>query len=302
MNPNPRPAIGPMSVGNVVSAGFVLYRSHLKSYFRIALFASLWILLPFLLIIPLPVLFISRVVDLSALWLIIPLWLVLGLYCWAQYLTSSALISRLGFGELVSKPEGVNEGRNQVKSRLWSYLFLGFLVGILLVGVYFLLAIIAFIIGGILGFILGFVNPALGAIFTGLLVFIIVLGGITWFYSRWLVAEVVLAVEDGRKVVESINRSWQLTKNSAFRIQGAVLVAFLVTLPILLLSAYLPQLLLINVEPNSVAFWTLYAISLVISMAGNVLVMPFWQTLKAVIYYDLRSRREGLGLQLRDSR
>jgi hypothetical protein len=29
-------------------------------------------------------------------------------------------------------------------------------------------------------------------------------------------------------------------------------------------------------------------------------VMPFWQSIKAVIYYDLRSRREGLGLQLRD--
>lgn len=27
--------------------------------------------------------------------------------------------------------------------------------------------------------------------------------------------------------------------------------------------------------------------------------MPFWQALKAVLYFDLRSRREGLGLQLR---
>jgi hypothetical protein len=31
-------------------------------------------------------------------------------------------------------------------------------------------------------------------------------------------------------------------------------------------------------------------------------MMPFWQAIKAVIYYDLRSRREGLGLQVRDSR
>jgi hypothetical protein len=30
----------------------------------------------------------------------------------------------------------------------------------------------------------------------------------------------------------------------------------------------------------------------------QVLVLPFWQSLKAVIYYDLRSRREGLDLRL----
>jgi hypothetical protein len=28
------------------------------------------------------------------------------------------------------------------------------------------------------------------------------------------------------------------------------------------------------------------------------LILPFWQTIKAVLYFDLRSRREGLGLQL----
>lgn len=33
---------------------------------------------------------------------------------------------------------------------------------------------------------------------------------------------------------------------------------------------------------------------------GGVLILPFWQTVKAVVYYDLRSRHEGLGLQLRD--
>jgi hypothetical protein len=37
-----------------------------------------------------------------------------------------------------------------------------------------------------------------------------------------------------------------------------------------------------------------------IGLAASVIVLPLWQTIKAVIYYDLRSRREGLGLQLRD--
>jgi hypothetical protein len=32
----------------------------------------------------------------------------------------------------------------------------------------------------------------------------------------------------------------------------------------------------------------------------TVFTMPFWQTIKAVIYYDLRTRREGMGLELRE--
>ena len=38
----------------------------------------------------------------------------------------------------------------------------------------------------------------------------------------------------------------------------------------------------------------------IIGLLSNILILPFWQAVKAVIYYDLRSRQEGLGLQLRD--
>jgi hypothetical protein len=33
----------------------------------------------------------------------------------------------------------------------------------------------------------------------------------------------------------------------------------------------------------------------------GALFAPFWQSIKAVIYYDLLSRKEGLGIELRDS-
>jgi len=301
-NPSPNQPIEPLSIGNVVTTGLVLYRSHLKAYFSVALFANLWIILPLLLIIPLLGFFTSKFLDGSALGLIILLLFVLGFYCFAQYLTHSALISRLCFGELVSKPEGVKEGHNQVKPRLWSFLYMAFLIGVLLIGIYFVLAIPVVILSFLLTWILSFVNPLLSVIVTPLLAIILILGGITWFYSRWLVAEVVLAVEDSRKVVKSINRSWELTKNSGFRVQGVVLIAFLVTLPIMLLISYLPQLLFINVEPNSPAFWIINIITLTLNIAINVLLMPFWQAIKALVYYDLRTRREGLGLQLRDFR
>lgn len=307
-NPSLPEPMGPMTIGNVVSAGLVLYRSHLKPYLSVALFAILWILLPILLSIPISVFYVNKVLPLSALWLIISAWLVLFYYSFAQYLTNSALISRLGYAELVSKPETINDARKLLNRRCWSFSLQGLLIGILLVVAYIILVIVGSILGGIVVAIFGFLVPTLGSVASALgvgigvvIIFLIVLLGISVIYARFMVADVVLAVEDGSKVVESISRSWDLTKDSAFRIMGVVLVASLVTLPILFLTSYIPQILMLNVERGSTAFWTIYIISLVLSMASGILIMPFWQAVKAVVYYDLRSRREGLGLQLRDS-
>jgi hypothetical protein len=261
-------------------------------------------LLPFLLIIPIVALFFNQVlqVSTSTLGLIIPIWLALFIYCFANYLTNSALISRLGFGELVSKPESAKAARSHVNPRPWSFLLLTFLVGILMLLFYFLLAIPIGIVNFALVFALSTLVPGVGVVVGIVFSVLAILFGLSWLYSRLLVAEVVLAAEDGKKTTESISRSWKLTQNSVWRIQGVVLLAFVVTLPIVFLSAYLPQILLFYVEQGSMAYGILYSISLILSFAAGALLMPFWQTLKAVVYYDLRSRREGLGLQLRDSR
>ena len=38
---------------------------------------------------------------------------------------------------------------------------------------------------------------------------------------------------------------------------------------------------------------------ILIALAGGAFMVPFWQAIKAVIYYDLRVRREGMGIDLR---
>ncbi len=302
INPSSHEAIGPLTVGNVVSTGLRLYRSHLKPYFSVALFATLWIILPFVLIVPLVFLFVRQILNLTALWLIIPLWLGIWFYCLSQYLTNSALISRLGFRELLDQPETVNIGRRELNPKNWSFLFQGFCMGLLLLAFYLIGGIISVIIGGIIGFVLGLINPILGTTVSIIISVVIILLGISWFYSRLWLAEVILAVEEGSQVIPSIGRSWELTQTSAFRIQGVFLVTFLVTLPLVLLTGYLPQIMLINVEQGSATYWILYISSLILSFVGGAVMMPFWQAIKAVVYYDVRTRREGLGLQLRDWR
>ena len=266
--------IQPLSVGNVVSAAVRLYRSHLKTYLKLALIAHLWIILP--------------------------------IYGWAKYAAISGLISRLAFGELIYQPESVKAASSHINPRLWSFLRVGFQVGISLLVIYFGLAIAAGILAGLLGVVLGrifggstvvIVVTTLAIIFT-----VIVVLGLTWFYSRWVVAEVPLAVEENINGSESVARSWELTKASVLRIQGVVLVAFLVTLPLMFVLNYIPSLFLIKLEQGTIIYWIVYVISLIGSLIGGVLVMPFWQALKAVLYLDLRTRREGLGLQLREPR
>ncbi|MEH2455538.1 hypothetical protein [Nostoc sp.] len=56
-----------------------------------------------------------------------------------------------------------------------------------------------------------------------------------------------------------------------------------------------------NGSINAIFFIAIvYLLILVTAFLVSAVILPFWQAIKAVIYYDLRSRREGLGLKLRD--
>ena len=261
-------SIRPLSVGNVVSTGLTLYRSHLKTYLQLSGLAYLWILLP--------------------------------IYGWAKYYAISGLISRLAFRELISQPESVSEARSHINSRLWSFFGVAFNVGMRLGLIYIGLGILASIIGGVLAALLAQINPVLAPIVLVVLVMAIVLAGLTWYFARWMVAEVPLAVEENINGGQSVERSWQLTKDSVIRIQLVVLVAFLVSFPLIGITGYLPSIILLGIEPGTTLYWIVYCMNLITSLIGGALVMPFWQTTKAVLYYDLRSRREGLDLQIRD--
>ncbi|MBD2384469.1 hypothetical protein [Cylindrospermum sp. FACHB-282] len=267
--------IQPLSIGNVVSAGVRLYRSHLKTYLKLSLIAHLWVLFP--------------------------------IYGWAKYANIPGLISRLAFGELTNQPESVEDARSHVNRRLWSFITVNLRVGIYVILAYLGLAIVSIVVillGLGLGFILGFIlgrEPIVIIMFLAVpLAVVIPMLGLTWFYSRWVIADVALAVEENINSSKSINRSWELTQSSAFRVQGVVIVANIVTLPIVFLFNSVPSLFLQRLEQGSTLYWIVYSICLLTSLVGGIFVMPFWQVIKAVIYYDLRSRREGLGLQLRN--
>ena len=123
--------------------------------------------------------------------------------------------------------------------------------------------------------------------------------------SQLLIVELPLAMENDVTASSAIGRSWELTKGSVGRIQWIVFVGILVSLPITIfvqIVSTIIQLVLSAVlgAESSLFLLVFYLLILPLSFASSAILIPFWQAMKAIIYYDLRSRKEGLGLEIRD--
>lgn len=306
-----------LTVGNVVTAGVYIYRANWKTYFNIAFTAILWLLVPILALVPIILVLTSGAPP--VLWGLLLLWFAVMLYCFARYLTESALIARLAFGYLINQSESINAARRYLQGKLWRFFWATVLVGILtfivFAGLYIVAGIVLFALLAGLGIpsIGGFTGGSPAA--TGLFFAVALLGGLAvlllvglgtfWFTVRMSIADIPLAIEPGLGASTSIGRSWSLTAGNVGRLMLILTVAFLITIPVLVLTQVGTTLVqqglgqvVDNASPSYIALSTIlgYALGLV----SNVLLLPVWQSIRAVIYYDLRSRREGYGLTLSD--
>lgn len=256
----PRQPMKPLSVGNVVSAGLRLYRDRFKLYFSLAFQAFLWGIVP--------------------------------IYGWAKLYQIQGIISRHALSEFAEKPETIDSIRDQLDQKLWDFWVAQFFIGLIAFGVNVALSIASSIIGGIVPSLEGILN-------------LVTLGIYLWVYAHFLITELPLAVEENKKPKTAINRSWELSKGFIPNIMGVIAVATLLTIPLGLI-VLIPILItiptvLINPSPEALltALGLLVPLLFISVICIGVLVMPFWQIMKALIYYDLRNRREGMNLQLR---
>lgn len=276
-SPSPK-SLKPLSVGNVVTAAIQLFRSHFKQYLGLTLRAYLWVLIP--------------------------------LYGWAKFLMIHAMISRLAFGDLTGRPESEAEARSQLEDKKWGFLGLAILVWLITVGivfVYYFALIIVALIGVAIMAVAGQNNTAVLviSIILGIFAFSLLTLAMIWFFCRLIVNELPYAIEPVSNVASSIGRSWELTKNYTLRIIVIVIVAFLMTLPLQIIAqvlAFMFQAFVSGFFPEKSA--ELFAVSFLggyfIGLASSLIIVPFWQSIKAVIYYDVRNRKEGLGLEFND--
>jgi hypothetical protein len=316
---NPQGPMQPLNIGNVVSAALRLYQSRRQAYLGISLRAMLWLGLPFLFFI-IGGIFIAGLMfnEPMAGVLFFPFILIalpVYLFALAKYLANATLIGRLAFGDLTNQPESVTAARKQVDPKLWQIWLASFLVGLVNFAISFGFSLILNIFTVAIGISSGGDSAVVAAIFSGLVVIlqIISLGVQLWVGARLFLVQLPIVVEENVSPANSLGRSWSLTQGNAWRVLVVILVAFLITLPIYSLSGIAlvamivpivqgvvspeasPEAFLLSIVPAFLGF-------IILTIIAAIIVTPFWETLKAVVYFDLRSRREGLGLQLRDRR
>jgi len=259
---NRRPASETLSVGNVVSAGLRIYRDNFKVYYLEALKSYLWIFVP--------------------------------VYGWAKFAAIQAIISRLAFFEVREAPESLADARRQVMPKMWIFLVTGILIGLILFAGLIFFDIIFTLLG--VGFAANIESNASVSIVFALLMVLFALFLIfayIWLISRITFAELAIAIDGVREATKAIGRSWTITQGFVVKIQIIFFIAFLLTIPFSAISN-IGSLLLQNSELGPL-------INLIFAIPLGALLIPFWQSIKAVIYYDLLTRKEGLGLNLRDS-
>lgn len=307
--------LGPLNPGDVVSAALRLYKDRFKTFFQLAVLATLWLVAGIVgLVLAIAILAgigagvggdVGAIIGglVGVLVGFVPLF-----YGSAKYYALSSAIGRLSFRDLINQPETSLESRRQVAPRLGQFLFLSFLLLLAYMAAYLAGALLALIAGGSIGFLTAgilsaLINEAVGGvmgIFLGMLLGLgILLVALIWVASRLFISDVVLAIEPQQDAGGSMSRSWELTQTAIMRIQVVFLATFLIQLPLLSVTNYIPSILLELLPVDGIVYGITFALSLVLSLIGSMVVLPLWQAVKGVLYYDLRSRREGLDLALR---
>jgi uncharacterized membrane protein len=319
-----------LSVGNLVSASFRLYRENFQPYLRISLGAALWSGLSIvLLILVLVISFATGTISSEAgvpsmpnwgvLVLLLMAWIVAALFCFARTLACAGALSRMAYYELIDQPESIQEATRFTRSRAGAFLGAAFLVGCIFFGLYIAIYLAAAIgMAVLIGIIAVFAAAAgqgspspemagwlailmFGGILLVLLPFLLFLA---WFSARLSMWEMPIAVERDATAGSSISRSMSLTKGSAWRIVMVLFIGFLITLPLLLIvqvGSWAIDLGLAKILPETDSLFQIFStlLAYLLGILGNIFLLPFWQTVKAMIFYDLKARREGLGLELK---
>jgi len=302
-------SIAPLTIGNTINTAFRLYRDRFQTYVFFAVRAGLWSLLPLILQLILSQLLYQTITpeqgsDIGLRLFLFPI----QIFSAAKSLFNNAVISRLAFQDIIYQPETAGQAEKKVKPKMWRLWWMQVLIGLLgaaiMLAITLSLALVSFI--PILGVLL--ILPA----FFCLPFFFL------WLSARICIAELPLVIEDNLGSWQAIKRAWHLTKNSAWRIVGLMLIfiASLLIISVYLLSGALASILfffsvkiLFFFWVNSSEYWQtltenplffqqmamfFYGLTTIFLLL-NILLVPFWQSLKSVIYNHVLDQKKNDG-------
>ncbi|NCR65185.1 MAG: hypothetical protein GPJ34_00770 [Microcystis aeruginosa LL11-07] len=302
-------SLDPLTIGNTINTAFRLYRDRFPTYVFFAVRAGLWSLLPLVLQLILSQLLYQTITpeqgsDIGLRSFLFPI----QIFSAAKSLFNNAVISRLAFQDIIYQPETAGQAEKKVKPKMWRLWWMQVLIGLL--GAAIILAITLSLV--LVSFI-----PILGVLLI-LLAFFCLPFFFLWLSARIYIAELPLVIEDNLGSWQAIKRAWHLTKNSAWRIVGLMLIfiASLLIISVYLLSGALASILfffsvkiLFFFWVNSSEYWQtltenplffqqmamfFYGLTTIFLLL-NILLVPFWQSLKSVIYNHVLDQKKNDG-------
>lgn len=208
-------------------------------------------------------------------------------------------VSRSVLGRVITPSEAWDRTRRRVPALIGQSLLLAALNTLIVVAVAGVcIAVIVALIASA-----GSDGPGLARVaLIGLLALItIVLGGLAALvlWVRLSVAPAALVLEN-IGVVAAIRRSWQLTRGGFWHVLGALLLAALITATASgILSGAIGVVATLLTEISGAEMALTQAAVTGISSLLTAITLPFYASVFALTYIDLRMRREGLDLELR---
>jgi uncharacterized RDD family membrane protein YckC len=293
-----------LSAGNIVTIALRLYLAKGGAYLLTSLLANLWVFLIFLGIfviwLPAGIAMVTSAQDrnwqLLAIALLVALAISLpaALFAIARFTATGGLLSRQMFKVLQQQTETPEESRRHVFPQTWVYARGVIWTGLLMTLIYIALLFVGYLLYlAIWPFVLGFfdnlqLDTQLGVTLLGIAVIIMllmilaILLLLTYIGTRLLFFDVVLALEERVLGLRSVTRSWELTQSQGWFATTVLLISSIILIP----AGFVASILnLVLVLPIAGIFF-------------NIASFPFWQAVKAVMYYHLRSRNEGLDFDL----
>ncbi|HET9399450.1 MAG TPA: hypothetical protein VFO34_00735 [Candidatus Acidoferrales bacterium] len=178
----------------------------------------------------------------------------------------------------------------------------GALIGLFLMlllvsaAIYFTVVFAAVFVAFFAGLGVALVSRVVGALLT---VLIIIAGAVlgAWLLMRFAVALPVLLVED-KGVVESMSRSGVLTRGNRGRIFLALLVIWCIVLGVTAVFTMVPTAYTFFsvLRGGRIPIWAMVSNAILGGVAGTI-TGPFLAITLAVIYFDLRIRKEAFDLE-----
>ena len=150
-----------------------------------------------------------------------------------------------------------------------------------------------------LRYALGRLAPLIAAYF--IVVVLVVLGILALIVPGvWIAVKLSMTfpavVSERKGPFASIGRSWSLTSGNWWRVFGTLLVVFLITFVLqIVLAGVVGGLLAVS---DDVSELTAAIVLTVVNLLTLAITYPLWASVTSVVYYDLRVRNEGFDLHL----